>query len=159
MAQRNSGYKRVSQDCYVTPEWVWEALYSVEPWAIKAWDCCPVNAMFDVLNVTPKLMPPGDIASNTPYGRLGPRIVRHILPMCLRCAFLFPSDWDFAHGRRDLFEGSGFKAKYAITKRIRWENLPLKYDKHGRLIHPSAHHAWYVWDHAYEGKPFLGYLP
>ena len=52
MAQRNSEYARVAGDTYVTPQWVWQALYSVEPYFDNptfVWDCAPVNADFDFL--------------------------------------------------------------------------------------------------------------
>jgi len=68
-------------------------------------------------------------------------------------AMLLPMQWDAAKTRRDLFEKPPFKAKYTLTKRIRWENPEQK--KAG----PSQNHAWFVWDWNYTGKPFMGWLP
>lgn len=150
MPQRNSGFERVQGDTYVTPQWVWDALHYVEPWSKQAWDCCPENADFDILARvdTPRL-----IASNTPYGRLGPKIVRHILSLdhVDKAAFLFPADWDCAKGRKDLFESPPFKCKYVLTERICWANLP----KTGM---PSANHAWYVFDKHYIGPGMMSVL-
>jgi hypothetical protein len=44
VAERHSGLERMPADTYVTPRWVYEALYTVEPWAKSAWDCAPVDA-------------------------------------------------------------------------------------------------------------------
>lgn len=151
MSQRNSGYARIAQDTYVTPQWVWDQLHYVEPWTKKAWDCCPENADFDILTRTdtPRL-----IASNTPYGSLGPKIVRHILSLdhVDKAAFLFPTDWDCAKGRKDLFDSHGpFKCKYILTRRILWDNLE-------HTAQPSANHAWFVFDKHYIGAGRLHVL-
>ena len=68
-------------------------------------------------------------------------------------AMLLPMTFDAAKTRRDLFEEKPFKAKYTITRRIRWENLEQK--KNG----PSTNHAWYVWDWQWKQKPIMGWLP
>lgn len=152
MAQRNSGYDRIPNDLYVTPQWVWSALYSVEPWARDAVDVCPINHTEDLLQSTEPLH---DVATNPPFG-IAEAIVRH----CLfwsdwngKIAMLLPHAWDTAKRRRDLFVANPFAAKYTITERIRWQNLPQK--KAG----PSNNHAWYIWKQGYEGEPVLRYLP
>ena len=66
---------------------------------------------------------------------------------------LLPMNFDAAKGRRDLFaENPAFKAKYVLTKRIRWENLEQK------AAGPSSNHAWYVWDRSHSGPPTMGWL-
>jgi hypothetical protein len=147
MAERNSEYARMDGDTYVTPKWVYEALYAVEPWAVDAFDCAPVNADFDFLKYDWKAPA---IATNPPY-KLAEAFCRHALRVSLKVAMLLPHAFDTAKGRVDLW-GAPFKAKYTLTKRIRWENLEQK--KNG----PSMNHAWFVWDQTYEGKPFMGHL-
>ena len=154
MAQRNSGYERVTGDTYVTPQWVWDALYSVEDFD-DPWDCAPVNATADFMELYDADLC-FDIVTNPPFN-LSEKFVRHALkltePHGKKVAMLLPMAWDAAKTRRDLFENPPFKAKYTLTTRIRWENLEQK--KAG----PSNNHAWFVWDWSYEGRPFLGYLP
>lgn len=144
MAQRHSEYALMDRETYVTPQWVWDALYSVEPWAKDAWDCAPEDAGFDFLALKPWEMKP-DIATNPPFS-ISEKFVRHALEGAIRIAMLLPFAWNTAKSRRDLFEGPTAiaKAKYTLTKRIRWENLEQK--KNG----PSANHAWFVWDQSDE---------
>lgn len=153
MAQRNSEYERISGDTYVTPAWVYGALFDVESFK-DAWDCAPVNADFDFLALRESLQ--GDIATNPPFN-LAEEFVRHALTLTKadkgKVAMLLPMAWDTAKGRRDLFEQAPFKAKYTLTRRIRWENLEQK--KNG----PSNNHAWFVWDWKHVGGPFMGWLP
>jgi hypothetical protein len=152
MSQRNSEYARMAGDTYVTPVWVYAALNDVESLYCPN-DPAPPNAAFDFLECDGWL---GDIVTNPPFS-LSEEFVRHALkltePRGKKVAMLLPMQWDAAKTRRYLFERPPFKAKYTLTKRIRWENLEQK--KNG----PSSNHAWFVWDWAYEGKPFLGYLP
>jgi len=153
VSQRNSEYARIEGDTYITPRWVYEALYSVEPWAKEAWDVAPADADFDFLAVAPpSIRDDGGIATNPPFSR-AEEFCRHSIQCADRVAMLLPLAFDSAKTRRDLFEQKPFKAKYTLTKRIRWENLEQK--KNG----PSTNHAWFVWDWSYQGKPFLGYLP
>jgi hypothetical protein len=156
VSQRNSEYARIAGDTYVTPRWVYEALYSVEPWFEFAFDPAPIDADFDYLTSTIKgTLTSGKavaIATNPPF-RLAEKFVRKALKEAGLVAMLLPMQWDAAKTRRDLFEHPPFKAKYTLTKRIRWENLEQK--KNG----PSTNHAWYVWDYTYNGKPFMGWLP
>lgn len=148
MSQRNSEYARIEGDTYVTPEWVWAVLQSVEPWSAAAWDCAPINANFDFLKL--EIIKKQDIATNPPF-KLADQFVRLALRCADRVAMLLPHAFDTAKGRTDLW-GAPFKAKYTLTRRIRWENLEQK--KNG----PSSNHAWYVWDWSYDGKPFMGWL-
>lgn len=140
MSQRNSGYARIPRDTYVTPRWVYEALYAVEPWAKEAWDCAPIDADFDFL--ASNYWPSDRIATNPPFN-LAAEFCRHAVSIARKVAMLLPMEFDCAKGRRDLFADSrDFKAKYVLTKRIRWENLEQK------RAGPSNNHAWYIWDRA-----------
>jgi hypothetical protein len=154
MAVRHSEFKRKPDDLYVTPNWVWHALYKVEPWAQYAYDCAPIDRcgynFLDDWEVN------NHIASNPPYGRLAVRFVRHALdlPMKLNVAFLLPVNWDCAHGRRDLFTDPRFAAKYTLTKRILWDNID-----HKPGVTPASNHAWFVWRPDSTGAPTMGWLP
>jgi hypothetical protein len=152
VSQRNSEYARIAGDTYVTPRWVYDALCSVERFN-DPWDCAPVNADFDFLQRTQDFC--HDVVTNPPFS-LAVKFCRHALDrtrlMGGKVAMLLPHAWDTAKTRRDLFEQRPFKAKYTLTKRIRWENLDQK--KNG----PSSNHAWFVWDWTYNGKPFMGWL-
>ena len=153
MAQRCSEYERIEGDTYVTPKWVYEALYEVEDFS-NPLDVAPVNSDLDFLSMAVNFG--RDIVTNPPF-RLAEQFIRHALEVERhvqgKVAMLLPLAFDSAKTRRDLFEQPPFKAKYTLTKRIRWENLEQK--KNG----PSSNHAWFVWDWQYKGKPFLGYLP
>lgn len=63
VATRNSGYARVHADSYITPLWCWQLLHDAEPWAARAWDCCPPASQFDFLEMT--RLPAADIATNS----------------------------------------------------------------------------------------------
>lgn len=152
MSHRNSGYARMAGDTYVTPRWVYQELLSVESFE-GAWDPAPVNADFDFLE---SQGPAPDIATNPPFS-IAEQFIRHALSLTEstggKVAMLLPMAYDCAKGRRDLFEKPPFKAKYTLTKRIRWTNLEQK------AAGPSMNHAWFVWDWSYEGRSFMGWLP
>jgi hypothetical protein len=140
VSERNSEYKRQPADTYVTPGWVWDALYEVESWARTAFDCCPENASFDFLTHNG---PYHRIATNPPYN-IADKIVRHALaltkPNMGRVAMLLPMAFDCAKGRVDIFrDHPAFDRKLVLMRRIRWANLPQS--KAG----PSMNHAWFVW--------------
>lgn len=154
MAQRNSGYDRVPNDTYVTPDWVWECLFRVEPWAAQATDPCPPDFDVDFLETWEDRT---YIATNPPF-TIAEKILRHALSRTWlnsgAVAMLLPHEWDCAKSRRYLFDGGHpFKCKYTLTERIRWANLPQK--KAG----PSSNHAWFVFDWKRTGPPLLRYLP
>jgi hypothetical protein len=156
MSVRHSEYERLPSDLYITPQWVWDALYSVEPWAKDAWDCCPVNAGYDFLDAPPLRVPGGlFIATNPPYGKQAERIIRHAIGLTEadlgKVAMLLPHAYDTAKGRSDLFMHLPFKCKWTLTKRIQWENLV-------HTASPSSNHAWYIWDWKYIGPPKMGWL-
>lgn len=150
MSQRVSEYARIPGDVYVTPIWVYEALYLVEPWAVDAYDCAPLEPKLDFLEEKREALFCCNIATNPPFS-LAEEFCRHAIAGAEKVAMLLPHAFDTAKGRTDLWLPP-FKAKYVLTKRIRWENLEQK--KNG----PSTNHAWYVWDSTYDGKPFMGWL-
>jgi hypothetical protein len=157
VSQRHSEYERLPNDLYITPQWVWDALYSVEPWAKEAWDCCPANADFDFLDHRPLGFHNrrGEIATNPPYGKQAERIIKHAIDVTRtangRVAMLLPHAYDCAAGRVDLFKHLPFKYKWTLTKRIQWDNLV-------HTAQPSSNHAWYIWDWKYIGPPKMGWL-
>ena len=63
MAQRCSGYSRIDGDAYVTPRWVYDALFSVERFR-EPWDCAPIDAKIDFL-AAPDTS--SDIVTNPPF--------------------------------------------------------------------------------------------
>ena len=155
MAQRNSEYARMPGDCYVTPGWVWNALYEVEPWAKTAWDPAPVDGDFDFLEDDLSIYVGLNIASNPPF-KLADKFIRHSLLMTEthngKVAMLLPHTFDTARTRTPL-GSTPYKCKYVLTRRIRWDNLDQK--KAG----PSTNHAWYVWDWKYKpGWPSMRWL-
>jgi hypothetical protein len=153
MSQRNSGYARVPLDLYVTPQWVFDALYRVEPWARDGFDCSPINAPFDFLATTEDL---DNVCSNPPY-KLATKFTEHALRLTKnrqgKVALLLPMQVDAAHGRRHLYEhGSHLRCRYLLTKRIQWANLP-------QTNRSSSNHVWMVWDWKWWGPPIMGWLP
>lgn len=107
--------------------------------------------------------------TNVPYGpsgRLAVKFIKHMLkltePLGGKVAVLLRVDFDSAGGRADIFrDHPAFTAKYTLTQRVRWVNMPLVYDKKGRLMQPSDNHAWFVWDwqKRREAGRVYGYLP
>jgi hypothetical protein len=154
MSVRHSEYERLPGDLYITPQWVWDALYSVEAWAKDAWDCCPVNAEYNFLTDTIYPSTP-NIATNPPYGRMAERVIRHAIALESavngKVAMLLPHAYDTAMGRVDLFKHLPFKCKWTLTKRIQWDNLV-------HTATPSSNHAGYIWDWKYIGPPKMGWL-
>lgn len=178
MAQRHSGYKPAPGDLYCTPEWVTEALLSVEEFPEPFWEPAMGSGhMIDVLAahriegtgsdisrgmnfLTSRLwVTPRSIITNPPYSNgLAEKFVRGALnltePVKGKVAMLLPLAWDSAKGRRDIFaDHPAFKVKYTLTERIRWANLEQK--KNG----PSQNHAWFIWDWNHSVPPLAGYLP
>ncbi len=181
MSQKHSGYELVPGDNYHTPAWVTEALLSVEIFDAPIWEPAagawhmvhPIADFYDSTNVVPTDIDEGadffsyntpalgakSIITNPPYSNgLAEKFVRHALDLMEmvegKIAMLLPLAWDSAKGRRNLFKDNpAFKAKYTLTKRIRWENLEQKANG------PSQNHAWYVWDWNNSNLPLAGYLP
>lgn len=104
-----------------------------------------------------------DIILNPPYGtggRLAVQFIRHALAVTQKhrrkVATLLRVDFDSASTRADIFGNHpAFAAKYALTKRIRWANLPQS------SAGPTENHAWFVWDwqKRRDTTRAYGYLP
>lgn len=104
-----------------------------------------------------------NVIINPPYGtggRLAVAFIRKALgdteAVGGKVAALLRVDFDSANGRRDIFgDHPAFKAKYVLTRRIRWANLEQK------ASGPTDGHAWFVWSWAQRFAPFpaLRYLP
>jgi hypothetical protein len=88
------------------------------------------------------------ITTNPPF-RLAEKIVRHSLALTAphkgKSAFLLPMSYDCAKGRVNMFRNRPFKRKIVMLTRIRWENVEQK------SAGPSSNHAWFIFDHAFEG--------
>ena len=145
------------RETYVTPHWVWNALYAVEPSLNQAWDCAPLDADFDFMDCSDIPSSGSSIATNPPYEK-AEEFVCHALKLTKRTqgkvAMLLPLAFDAAKSRFDLFRDcSAFKSKHTITRRIRWANLEQK------TAGPSMNHAWFVWDWGHRGPPTMGWLP
>lgn len=150
MAQRHSEYPRQPNELYVTPGWVWDKLYTVEPWARQAFDCAPISPRFDFLDS--EYLPPTDfLATNPPFNK-AEAFVRKALSVAEKSAFLLLNGFDTAKRRVDLFTQHPFKTKYVLTQRIRWDNLEQQQNG------PSTNHAWYVWDDSYMGEPKIWWI-
>jgi hypothetical protein len=103
------------------------------------------------------------IITNPPFGdggRLAVKFIEHALALTKpnrgKVAMLLRVDFDSAGGRRRLFaDHPAFAAKYVLTRRIRWANLPQS------AAGPTQNHAWFVWSWAKEpvALPTIGYLP
>lgn len=188
MTQTASAYERIDGDRYYTPDWVTEALLSVERFDGRTIDpAAGAGHIVDVFSRAGLLMEGSDIApdapsirgpldyltaepgtmrnvvTNPPYGQQG-RLASNFIQKALRdtettggkVAMLLRVDFDSAHGRRNLFgDHPTFKAKYVLTRRIRWANLEQK------ASGPTENHAWFVWDWSprFSTIPTLRYLP
>lgn len=117
------------------------------------WVCKNGGDFFD--NEKPLSMA-ANIVTNPPF-KDAHKFIRHALklvePARGKVAMLLPVAYDAGKTRRDLFLHGPIKAKYTLTKRIRWANLEQK------EAGPSANHAWFVWDWSYQGSKTMGWLP
>ena len=181
MAQRESEYARQELDAYFTPEWVTLLLCQAEDFRDVIWEpACGEGHMSQALKkftgntvCSTDIAPHGygseadffycscdfrrfDIVTNPPF-RNAQSFIERALELTERhkgkVAMLLPFNFDAAKGRRHLFKDHpAFKAKHALTRRIRWVNLEQK--KNG----PSTNHAWFVWDWKNEQPPVASYL-
>jgi hypothetical protein len=112
------------------------------------------------------------IVTNPPYGvggRLAVKFIERSLELMRgapggmgKVAMLLRVDFDSAATRAHIFgDHPAFAAKYTLTKRVRWANLP-QVDKNGKKTSgPTDNHALYVWDWSRRSgeRPYYGYLP
>jgi hypothetical protein len=98
----------------------------------------------------------GAIITNPPFGRDGARFVRHALsllpnmaPPQLAC-FLFPTDYDHAVTRQDIFGNGVFLGEVKLTKRIVW------FARKDGTAAPSEWHSWFLFrPRLVPGDPFV----
>lgn len=162
----NSGFDRIDNDRYETPEYVSEIILPYIDGIGCVWECaCASGNMGRVLSsesnrwvigtdicygddfLKQKHLPLASvraIVTNPPYKRgVAQQFVEHALklmePVQGVVAMLLPLGWDMAQERVHLFEmNPAWRRKIAIRKRIRWFE--------GSKGNPRAYHAWYIWD-------------
>jgi hypothetical protein len=172
MAQRVSGYDRVADDRYETPE---EITATIVPYltklALRIWE--PAHSPNDKLGhalrvagfrvtstkgdfLQSRKLPDARIdavVTNPPYGKSGKlaeAFIRHALDLQVsHVAFLLPVDFDSAITRALLFgECQEFAGKIVLLRRIKW--FPGDSG-------PSTNHAWFLWERPRRGLPALRY--
>jgi hypothetical protein len=162
LSQRSSGYARVPNDFYATPEWCARALVPHLPRPPKIiWEPAAGNgAISNVLEsmghqviasdvdrgddflLRPALPPGVDCILTNPPFRLGAEFIRHVLKLMESprgtVATLLRVDFDSAKTRADIFDHQAFAKKVVLRDRIRWFE--------GSTGAPSFNHAWMIWD-------------
>jgi hypothetical protein len=133
---RRSGYEVVSGETYITPRWVYDALWKNVPDFYGTPDPCPENPKVSYYDMVPGC---GVFSTNPPFTKAHDMIAWALETRVPKFAFLLPATWDCAASRKSLFSDPMFGGKLVLTRRIRWENLEQK--KNG----PSSNHAWYIW--------------
>jgi predicted RNA methylase len=109
------------------------------------------------------------IISNPPYGK-GGRLAVEFINKALsvtqkrrgKVAMLLRVDFDSARTRSHIFgDHPAFAAKYTLTKRIRWTNIPQVDENCKPTPGPTDNHAWFVWDWSKrrDTPRAYGYLP
>lgn len=173
----HSGFERIPNDKYETPEHATEVLLPFIEHVSCAWECaCGSGQMVRVLARGGRRVVASDIESgtdflkqtalpvcdkpiqaiitNSPFGKTGTRFVEHALglmkPVNGLVAMLFPADFDFYPIRAHLFDPHpAWGRKVAIKKRIRWIN--------GTTGHPRLFHAWFLWNWRHAGEARCSY--
>jgi hypothetical protein len=140
-------------------------VFSARGLQIEGCDIAPdaphVRGPLDYLTSVPGTL--RNVITNPPYGQQG-RLASNFIRKALmdteaaggKVAMLLRVDFDSARSRRNLFgDHPAFKAKYVLTRRIRWANLEQK------ASGPTENHAWFVWDWKprFSTVPTLRYLP
>jgi hypothetical protein len=170
---RNSGYPRIANDHYETPEWVTQALRPHLPRRIRTvWEpCCGSGKMADVLRRWPGIKvratdlvdgvdfltqqhSDSDAIITNPPGSRARFIIEHALELTEAkrgmVAMLLRADIDGAERYLHLFgRCPQFVTRVALTKRPRW--IP------GTTKSPMHNYAWWLWDWRHQGPPTLAY--
>jgi hypothetical protein len=171
-AQRISGYDRVPDDRYETPDHITATIVPyLKARALHVWEPAMAtadrmgNALraagFQVISTTGdflqcRALPDARIdavITNPPYGyqgKLACAFIAHALELRVaHVAFLLPVDFDSALTRAPLFgDCDTFAGKIVLRRRIKW--FPGE-------AGPSTNHAWFLWDQAHRGFPVLRY--
>ncbi len=176
-----SGYARIENDLYETPEWCTEALLSVETFKTEVWepacgkgaisrvlkrhgyevvstdivDYDAADAIGDFLNYRAAIN--RDFITNPPYSHAQDFIEKALIAteaFGRKVAMLLRNEYDSAKSRRHLFaDHPAFTRKWVLTKRPRWVA--------DNKASPRHNFAWFVWD--WERRPYdmptIGYLP
>ncbi len=174
MSQRESGYKRIKDDLYETPNWVTQALWPhihhirrvLEPAAgnkamVNALEKLGAHVTYSDISTgqdflqLQKLRNVEAIITNPPYGK-AQEFIEHALSLTQidkgLVAMLLRTDYDHAKTRQHLFNAPcPFAKKVVLTKRIVW------FERKGAA--PSFNHAWFIWDWRHIGPPTLAYGP
>lgn len=170
MSQRDSGYKRLKNDSYETPDWVTEALVPFLPPAMnvwRLWECAAgKGGMAAVLRKAGYTVKASDITTGTDFLKsraraswiitnppytLAQEFIEHALAhVDGGVAMLLRTDYDHAKERVHLFgKCPQFAAKIVLTTRIKWFKK--------NVASPSFNHAWYIWAIDHDGPPHLYY--
>ena len=133
-----SRFDIMPNETYVTPDWVWQALYDFNPKFKRAIDPCPVDYKIDWLDY--KWKPTQYVATNPPFSH-STLMAEYFLDMLIDkeiagFALLLPHEWDCAAKRAPIC--ACVDTKLVLTKRIKWDNLE-------HTSNPKKHHAWYIW--------------
>jgi hypothetical protein len=175
MSQRHSGYARKPLDRYETPAWVTDLVVDFLGIDEPVWEpACGTGKMVSALRdrgisvyasdiesgedfLQAAEMPAGckTVVTNPPFNLAQDFIecaLRLTKPVEGVVAMLLRADFDHAKTRRHLFgDCVAFRAKLALTKRIRWFA-----DSIGS---PSINHCWLIWDWRHVGPPTIAYAP
>ena len=171
MAQRVSGYDRVADDRYETPEHITATIIPyLSKRALQIWE--PATAPADKLGNALRaagfrvLSTGGDflastlapvivdaLVTNPPYGsqgKLAEAFIEHALALKVpHVCLLLPVDFDSALTRAALFgDCRSFAGKIVLLRRIKW--FPGDSG-------PSTNHAWFLWHLAHRGQPLIRY--
>ena len=171
MAQRASGYGRVPDDRYETPDPVTATIVPyLRPRVRHLWEPAraPSDAMgqalrhagFQVTSTAGDFLrtsaPPANdidgVVTNPPYGERGATacsFIEHGLTLVRHVALLLPIDFDSAKGRTHLFRDCpAFAHKIVLLGRVKWFAGPKS---------PSSNHAWHCFDREHRGPATIGY--
>ena len=174
---RASGYRRVSDDWYVEPAWIVDALLDAEPLSGLTWDpSCGGGNIAKALERKGIQFFASDIAdrgygfvnhdfltskhsaenivTNPPYGIIE-EYIKHALNRANNKVCIL--------ARLALLEGKARKAMFLTTPLARvWvSSRRVSMPPGGTDVRPaggSIAYAWFVWERGYEGKPVIGWL-
>lgn len=181
MSQRDSGFDKIRNDFYATPEWVTECLmieesfsnYILEPASGQGHisDHLLFNGFFvscvDIIDhetvdiCCDFLMysnPTDNVITNPPYGnggRLAMRFIEQSLkitqPRQGKVAMLLRADFDSGKTRSHLFANCP-----AFKKRLVLTDR-IAWANIEQTATPSVNHAWFIWDWNHVGEPTITY--
>lgn len=166
---------RPKDDFYRTPERATKALLSVETFSGSIWEpACGDGAISEVLIAAGHEVYSSDlidrgygesnhdflltnhradnIITNPPYKLANEFIERSLMLTTGKVAMLLKLTALAGKERRRIFESSPFKAVYVHTGRLQMMR------NGGEEAAGMIDFGWFVWEHGYTGKPFIGWL-